>query len=102
MIFLKEKLKISAFLKNEERFNVVSIDWYKLSWAVLYNNAANQVKPVAKAVAKIINFMHAEGMDCSRLILVGHSLGAHIMGVAGYNTKKECKVAYIVGKIVSF
>lgn len=56
----------------------------------------NEVTPVGEVMAKIINFMHAEGVDCSKLISVGHSLGAHVMGIAGHATKKNVRLLILL------
>lgn len=62
-----------------------------------YFAAVNSVKSVGHAVARMINFLHAAGMNCSRLTLIGHSLGAHVIGIAGQKTKKTCKTDHAVG-----
>ena len=45
----------------------------------------------------MIDFLHKQGMVMGNTTLVGHSLGAHVMGFAGNLASKT--VNYIVGKI---
>ena len=44
----------------------------------------------------MIDFLVSKGMNPKTTTLIGHSLGAHVMGISGYNTAK--KVKFIYGK----
>lgn len=66
----------------------------------LYSVVVNYVKDVGIYVAKLINILEDEGMNPASTTLIGHSLGAHIMGIAGFNAKT--KVSYIVGTYLTF
>ena len=46
----------------------------------------------------MIDFLVEQGIDPNTTTLVGHSLGAHIMGLAGYYAKE--KVNFVYGKYV--
>lgn len=61
-----------------------------------YWSASNYIKHVAASVARMIDNLEGQGLNCSRLILIGHSLGAHVMGLAGHNA--SCKVFRVFGK----
>ncbi|XP_043258017.1 uncharacterized protein LOC122400559 [Colletes gigas] len=82
-----------AFLQKGD-YNVIVIDWSKLS-KTIYPYAVKQVITVGKYVSSMIDFLQKQGMDVSRLTIAGHSLGAHIAGLAGHYAKS--KVKYIVG-----
>lgn len=90
-------LNILAFLNNTENFNVISVDWSEYSRKA-YPEAVTYVESVGLKVSQMINFLHAKGLNCSKLTLVGHSLGAHVMGLAGKSTTKSCQVAHVVGR----
>ena len=85
---------MTAYLKNGD-FNVIVVDWSRISLGE-YILASKQVKKIGRYVGSMIDFLETKGMDLSRTTLVGHSLGAHIMGLAGYFAKRT--VNYIVGK----
>lgn len=61
-----------------------------------YTYAASYVHVTALSVARLIDKLITFGLNCSELKLIGHSLGAHVMGIAAYNAK--CIVAYVVGE----
>lgn len=48
---------------------------------------------VGKTVANFLNFWHLNGFldDFKMLSMVGHSLGAHIIGIAGKNLLEKAK-----------
>ncbi|XP_071451395.1 phospholipase A1-like [Hetaerina americana] len=68
--------------------NVVAVDWSNLSFNLLYPIAKENTVTVGKYVAKFVDFVaRVAGVDVSALELVGHSLGAHVMGIAGKNVQ---------------
>uniref|UniRef100_A0A146MBK9 Pancreatic triacylglycerol lipase n=2 Tax=Lygus hesperus TaxID=30085 RepID=A0A146MBK9_LYGHE len=70
---------------NKGDYNVINVDWSKDARS-LYNTARNDVPAVGKVVAKFIDRLVAETRVKAELLhIVGHSLGAHIAGVAGLN-----------------
>lgn len=74
--------------------NVIIIDWSSVS-NLLYILAQSYVRQVGLEVSLMINFLAENGMSTENTTLIGHSLGAHVMGIAGYNSKE--KIAYLVG-----
>nr|XP_012216705.1 PREDICTED: endothelial lipase-like [Linepithema humile] len=76
-----------AYIKHDD-YNIIVVDWSKISKRP-YVWASKHVKVVGEYVATMIDFLHKRGMDLSQTILIGHSLGAHVVGLAGYNAKDE-------------
>lgn len=66
------------------QFNVISIDWEELAKAPNYPQAASNTRLVGDHAAKLVHLLHQLG-DISNLHLVGHSLGAHVVGFIGRN-----------------
>jgi pimeloyl-ACP methyl ester carboxylesterase len=82
-----------AYLQQDD-YNVIVIDWSSISirpyiWASL------RVPLVGQFVATMINFLTKHGMDSSKTIMVGHSLGAHVVGIAARNADSD--ISYVVG-----
>lgn len=72
------------------------MDWGSVSKR-LYPIAVEGVVVIGKYLAESMNYMHKEGLiDLKKTRLVGHSLGAHLIGIAGYHT--VIKPLYIIGK----
>lgn len=47
-------------------------------------------------MSEMINFLEEHGMNPNTTALIGHSIGAHAVGIAGYHTKT--KVNHVIGK----
>lgn len=60
--------------------------------------AVGAIELVSEAVKNTIDFLRFEGLLCSELLLVGHSLGVQILGSAALNVK--CNVSYLIGRIL--
>ena len=84
-----------AFLKNCD-CNVILIDWAAIADNMNYVWSSNRVVVIAQYIAQMIDFLNAEGMNASKLTIVGHSLGAHIAGLSSYFAKN--KANFVVGK----
>ncbi|XP_015439765.1 PREDICTED: phospholipase A1-like [Dufourea novaeangliae] len=69
-----------AFIQNGD-YNVITVDWSPIA-KTEYIIASNDVEMVAKYTATLIDFLHKQGMDLSKLTTVGHSLGAHVAALA--------------------
>lgn len=65
-----------------------------------YPAVVKKVGDVANYVTDMIRFLENYGTSLKTITIVGHSLGAHVAGVAGYNLKN--KVNNIVGKLAFF
>ncbi|KAG8232976.1 hypothetical protein J437_LFUL012623 [Ladona fulva] len=82
-----------------EDCNVIGVDWSKLAGTVNYNLAKRRTKVVGSYTAKLIDFLVNEGkMKLADVHLIGHSLGAHVMGLAGKNVQSG-KVSRITDRI---
>ncbi|XP_011498868.1 PREDICTED: pancreatic triacylglycerol lipase-like [Ceratosolen solmsi marchali] len=93
------KIIRDAFLNNGD-YNVIVVDWWPLQslWGPIpsfYWQVAHYVEHVGKYVAKLIDHLADHGIDLKTTTLIGHSLGAHVMGIAAYQARD--KVNYIVG-----
>ena len=75
---------------------MIIVDWSQFSVKVDYHVPASLTLNVGKRVAEMIDFLVSKGMNPNTLTIVGHSLGAHVAGLAGYYAKET--VNYVVGK----
>ncbi|XP_043464783.1 phospholipase A1-like [Leptopilina heterotoma] len=67
---------------NKQDYNVITVNWSPLSVGS-YTIARLMVISVGNHLGKLINFLYKHGMNPNTTILVGHSLGSHVMGFAG-------------------
>ncbi|KAL2735408.1 phospholipase A1 VesT102-like [Vespula squamosa] len=79
---------------NQDHYNVIVIDWSKISINP-YFWAARRVKMIGQHISTMLDFLEKEGMDLSTTTMVGHSLGAHIVGLAARYAKGT--VNYVIG-----
>ncbi|XP_046383603.1 pancreatic lipase-related protein 2-like isoform X2 [Ischnura elegans] len=71
-------------------FNVITVDWSKISKNPIYWVVKKQTIFVGGVVAQFLIFLNEAGYrDLGRVHLVGHSLGAHVMGIAAKEFKNE-------------
>ncbi|XP_072763430.1 pancreatic triacylglycerol lipase [Anoplolepis gracilipes] len=74
-----------AFLSVGD-YNVILVDWRKAAGSLWYWKVVKGVPLVAGLVTKLINFLEKDaGLNTSRIGLIGHSLGAHVVGLAARN-----------------
>lgn len=60
---------------------------------------AKSVPSVAEHVASLINFLRSKGnLNNGNLKMIGHSLGAHVAGLAAKSVSKAGLVPEIIGK----
>ncbi|CAL8085867.1 unnamed protein product [Orchesella dallaii] len=81
--------------------NVIILDWGRLSGAGMtlgnplatasaYISALGNVGPVGQRLAEFIEFLRvSKQIEFSAVTIIGHSLGAHIAGATGVNTKSK-------------
>ncbi|XP_055617798.1 phospholipase A1 3-like [Toxorhynchites rutilus septentrionalis] len=62
--------------------NICAVDWSRLA-LVEYNLAARNTPKVGRYLAKFVKFLLRQGFTIDQVTLVGHSMGAHISGIAG-------------------
>ncbi|CAD1472338.1 unnamed protein product, partial [Heterotrigona itama] len=84
----------NAFLQSCD-CNVILLDWGAIAQNINYVWSSDRVVIISQYVAQMIDFLHAEGMDASRLTIVGLSLGAHVAGLSSYFAKN--KANFVVG-----
>ncbi|XP_049303075.1 phospholipase A1 2 isoform X1 [Bactrocera dorsalis] len=78
--------------------NVFAINWSDQADNIYYLEPARYTVQVGKAVAKLIDLLvEDKGAESKDIHLIGHSLGAHIMGYAGSYTRH--RVGRITGKL---
>lgn len=82
------------YLKSAYFSNVIVVDWSWYSNSLNYFWVVRQIPLVSKEVTEMIDFLSTQGLDCSKMAVVGHSLGAHMLSIAAY--KAACKVARMV------
>lgn len=91
------KVETSAELLRYYDFNVLFIDWSEGSRTINYIAAAGRVPTVGQFTASYLDFLHENSLlNFQRLSVVGFSLGAHIAGMVGKNTRRG-RVQYILG-----
>lgn len=93
---------VTAYLKAED-FNVIVLDW---AYGASYNyfSARNHAATAGTHLGTFLTFLANNPkikLDFKRTYLIGHSLGAHVMGFAGKAVKsqnKGQKIGHIVGE----
>ncbi|GJQ71683.1 hypothetical protein Trydic_g11378 [Trypoxylus dichotomus] len=74
-------LDLTEAYLNRGNYNVILVDWDRM--ATIYTNTLVQINDIAQVIATFVEKLIREGADPKQVHLIGHSLGAHIMGVAG-------------------
>ncbi|XP_052897772.1 phospholipase A1-like [Anopheles moucheti] len=88
---------LAKALLAQENKNVIAVDWEKGASTLLYPIARYRVPKVAALVAALIdNLVVGHGQDVNKIGIIGHSLGAHIAGIAAKKVRSG-KIGYIVG-----
>lgn len=72
---------VGALLTTGEAVGVLTVDWYKAA-PPTYAQAVANIRLVGVMVGKLLAMMADSGVDPADMHLVGHSLGAHLMGYA--------------------
>lgn len=76
--------------------NVIVVDWSE-GCSGLYLTSVYNVPKAGKLMASFVNWLVELGTPLSNFHLLGHSLGAHVVGIAGRNIESG-KIPYISGK----
>jgi len=76
---------------SELGHNLFIVNWNYAARGILYPRAVANIPIVAAYVARFINekLLDEAEMDPSRVQLIGHSLGAHLAGFIGKNTRSK-------------
>ncbi|XP_017891597.1 pancreatic lipase-related protein 2 [Ceratina calcarata] len=78
--------------------NVIVVDWGKIARDLVYSTVVFDVPYVAKHVAAFIDFLRTNAnLRYSNLKIIGHSLGAHVAGLAAKYVSSNGLVAELVG-----
>ncbi|OXA50639.1 Hepatic triacylglycerol lipase [Folsomia candida] len=93
--YLSEMSQIvkNAYLSSHFHYNYIVVDWEKLGnpqppelTSSLYFLAVKNVPIVAQRVAEFVSWLKDSGfLVLDQIHMVGHSLGAHVSGLAGRN-----------------
>ncbi|CAH0714277.1 unnamed protein product, partial [Brenthis ino] len=86
--------KTKNSLLREYDLNVITVDWSELSKNIIYPYAAFSTRYVGKRVSKLLEAVAATyNVSGHRIHLIGHSLGAQVMGYAGmFSNEKVYRV----------
>ncbi|CAH1372775.1 unnamed protein product [Tenebrio molitor] len=90
-IFIVNK---NAYLDSGD-YNVIGMDWSVLC-EFEYLSAINGARKAGKILAEFLNWLFKSGVELEHVHLIGHSLGAHVAGIAGHETKNG-KIGRITG-----
>nr|CAH0104974.1 unnamed protein product [Daphnia galeata] len=71
---------------EKENCNFITVDWALLAMGPDYLRAARNTRPVGLLTGNFVNFLISQGVDLSKLHLIGFSMGAHVVGRAGHIT----------------
>jgi Ca2+-binding RTX toxin-like protein len=85
-----------AIRQRESSANVVVVDWEKDAGNVLYFPSADKTQNVGNQLSA---YLKNSGVDPNFTTLIGHSLGAHVAGIAGsaYRQSNGKAINQIVG-----
>nr|CAD7413943.1 unnamed protein product [Timema cristinae] len=86
----------SAYISSGEAVNVIMMDWSTGASNLVYEVCRENVVPAGEYLATLINFLASQGMNTASVHIMGHSLGAHIAGVAG-NRQTSGTVGKVTG-----
>lgn len=76
--------------------NIIVVDW-GVAANVNYILASYNVAMVGRLLTEFLNFLISMGVSMDDVHLIGHSLGAHVVGIAGAFVK-EGPIDTITGK----
>ncbi|XP_063931192.1 phospholipase A1 member A-like [Zophobas morio] len=88
----QSSIKEDVFVANKNAYmesgdyNVIGMDWSSLC-EFEYLSAVGGARRAGKILAEFLNWLSGTGVALNELHLVGHSLGAHVAGIAGHQIK---------------
>jgi len=95
-------LCLSAYLRSGH-YNVLTVDWSSLVYG-FYSSAREEAHGVGDYLGQVLRlFVYEKLIDPKKLHLIGHSLGAHVVGFAGKRAHQDgWGVLRITGKFSVF
>ena len=83
---------VTEVLANQDEYNILFLDWGPISETVKYWLPATNIQVIGAIVGNFVKDCLEENLNTlDNFHLVGHSLGAHLMGYAGKWFKKNTK-----------
>ncbi|XP_077295231.1 endothelial lipase-like [Arctopsyche grandis] len=79
------KIITEALLESED-LNVIIVDWSKGA-NTFYTSSVKNVVAAGEYVAKLVDWLVTNDTPIKAFHLIGYSLGAHVMGIAGRSVK---------------
>ncbi|XP_062615308.1 inactive pancreatic lipase-related protein 1-like [Saccostrea cucullata] len=80
----RRQLEPATMLKDDGDMNVIAVDWSKGTQGRLYSQSAANTRVVGATIGNMIKVLRDSfSLPLGKIYLIGHSLGAHIMGYAG-------------------
>jgi predicted alpha/beta-fold hydrolase len=79
---------VEAFITRQSH-NILVLDWSTYANGLYTWTASRNVYPVGENAAEALLKMQSQGFNLQSFNLVGHSLGSHVVGVAGRNVQKK-------------
>jgi len=70
-------------LLKDSPSNVILVDWQQAAKGPNYYQAVANTRTVGAMIARLCQYLHGLGADYKNFHMIGHSLGAQIMGYAG-------------------
>lgn len=78
---------VAAYLKKGA-YNVIVVDWSTVGDNTCYPSVAEHgLSSVGRLFSRLLDQLVAGGVSLARVHVVGFSLGAHVAGIAGTNTR---------------
>lgn len=95
----KIKPSFTAYLKLRG-YNIIVMDWSSVAKDLVYLRAAKKVSLVANRLTRLINWFIDLGIVVSDLKCIGHSLGAHVVGLGSLKAKSV--IGMVAGEFSEF
>lgn len=95
-----EKAISSQVIKNNfleaKDCNVILVDWKTIAGNLIYPIPMMETGNVGRHIAEFVDYLVDNGARLEDIHLIGHSLGAHVVGVAG-SLVESGKISRITG-----
>lgn len=88
----------NAYSKARDDINIIAIDWSGYAMDYYYMSVVSKkIRAAGRKIAQFLNSLHRRyNISGDQIHLIGHSLGAHVMGIAGFES--EIEIGRITGK----